>query len=160
MVPGQGATGITTSFAVLDEPLGSGDVAQRAIGSRPVMFSDARVDLLHVHGSGVWIDEDSVERSEPRLVDLLIGLDPPHGAWAQIAVHHDVWTWFDFHGNPHRVVYENNAPRLEAALKSVEAELGVTAEAGDPTVFGCPEGYGIAPPEPDEEVGPDLSSRL
>ncbi|MDX2908665.1 hypothetical protein [Streptomyces griseiscabiei] len=72
-------------------------------------------------------------------------------------------TWIDATGEKrgeHRLVELLNAPRLSAALRSLDTFLGVPAEPGDPTYFGSAEGHGIKRPDVIDGRGPDLTDLL
>jgi hypothetical protein len=96
---------------------------------------------------------------ERDLVVLAVSPDSRH-LWAEVAVFHDVWGYFDFAGTPHPDVQERNAPRLAAALRALDSLLGVVAEQGDPTYFGRAEGYGVETPDAIDGRGPDLTDLL
>ncbi|MFH9014095.1 hypothetical protein ACH4C6_22275 [Streptomyces sp. NPDC017943] len=88
-------------------------------------------------------------------------VSPEHlGLSAEISVFHDVWGPFDFRGDPHPAVYQQNAPRLAAALRDLEALLGVPPEPGESTGFGKAVGYGVDEPIVLDGRGPDLTDRL
>lgn len=154
-VYGSGGTGLVTRMA-LQGPLDDEDVPRRIERSRPVGFPEASVGSVLVVGSGTWIDATGEKRGERRLVELTVAPDAP-GIWAELALFHDVWGPFDFRGEPHPEVQRQNAPRLAAALQSLDAVLGVPAEPGEPTYFGSAEGHGIKPPDIIDGRGPDLT---
>ncbi|WP_019709036.1 hypothetical protein [Streptomyces xinghaiensis] len=158
-VAGRGGIGVTTTLALtcpLEDPL----LAERARASRPTGFPDAEIAEICVIGSGVWIDEDGRSHREPRLVELSV--DPaPVGLSAEMAVHHDIWGWFDFAGRPHPEIQKRNAPRMEAALRELNALLGVAAEPGEMTYFGFATEFGIGTPDALEDgTGPDVTDKL
>lgn len=157
-VYGRGGMGITTrlsSLRSLDDP----ELPAHILAARPVDFPDAQVGSILVVGTGTWIDATGDRHQEHRLVELTVAPDAP-GIWAELAVFHDIWGPFDFRGLPHPDVEKQNAPRLAAALQSLDALLGVAAEPGDPTYFGSAEGHGIKPPEVIDGRGPDLTDLL
>ncbi|WP_234320889.1 hypothetical protein [Streptomyces katrae] len=80
------------------------------------------------------------------------------GPWAELSVYHDVWGPCDFRGQPHPTVRARNAPRLAAALRELDALLGVGAEPGEPTHFGQAEGHGLKAPDLIDGRGPDLTN--
>ena len=143
-------------FTPLDDP----SFPDKVLGSRPSAFPDAEVDDLHVVGPGTWVDAGGEAHEEPRLVELAVSPDPL-GPTATLAVHHDIWNWFDFSGHPHPEVHDQNAPRLAAALRELNSALGVTPELGEPTYFGSALAFGIAVPDArDDGMGPDLTDKL
>lgn len=157
LVPRRGGTGITTSLTLGNHPLDSPETAERILSSRPVGYPDAEVNWITLPGPGIWIDAEGQRRPEPQLVDLQVDTDPV-SARVKLSVHHDVWAYYDFFGNPHPEVYRNNAPRLEAALRELEGVLGAEASPGDHTFFGAPKRYGLHVPKPDENGrGPDVT---
>ncbi|XKK39099.1 hypothetical protein HFP72_32640 [Nocardiopsis sp. ARC36] len=83
------------------------------------------------------------------LVDISLSIHSKE-IWVSLMVRHDIWSFYDFSGNPHPEIYEKNAPRLTAALKAIENELDAETVEGEPTFFAEPEQYGIAIDEPDE----------
>ncbi|WP_173937384.1 hypothetical protein [Streptomyces chartreusis] len=98
-------------------------------------------------------------RREHRLVELTVS--PEHlGLSAEVSVFHDIWGPFDFRGEPHPEVHRQNAPRLAAALRELEALLGVAPEPGEPTNFGRAAGYGVDEPVVMDGRGPDLTDQL
>ncbi|MFJ7946461.1 hypothetical protein ACIQ6K_22820 [Streptomyces sp. NPDC096354] len=99
------------------------------------------------------------EHRERNLVTLAVSPDSRHLA-AEVAVFHDIWGHFDFHGHPHPDVQKRNAPRLAAALQALDSLLGTTAEPGDATYFGRAEEYGIEMPDVINGRGPDLTDLL
>ncbi|MFI9308353.1 hypothetical protein [Streptomyces triculaminicus] len=154
-----GGIDVTTTLA-LTVPLGDSHVSERVLQSRPCGFPDAEVDDIHVVGPGTWIDAKGESRREPRLVDLSVS-PAPVSLTAELAVHHDIWGWFDFAGKPHPDVYQRNAPRLKAALQELNSILGVDAEPGEATHFGFASDLGIGTPDAYEDgSGPDLTYKL
>ncbi|MFF3919495.1 hypothetical protein ACFYZB_39935 [Streptomyces sp. NPDC001852] len=155
-----GSTGVTSSLIIATTPLNDPKLPERVMGSRPFAFPDAEVDDLKVVGSGSWITAEGAARTEPRLIELAVSPDPL-GPTAEVAVHHDVWSWFDFSGRPHPEIYNRNAPRLADALRELTAVLGVGPEAGDATYFGHAVEYGISTPDAyDDGLGPNLTDKL
>ncbi|GHE52172.1 hypothetical protein GCM10017771_74430 [Streptomyces capitiformicae] len=157
-VHGTGGIGVTTRLSPRC-PLDASELPARVLTTRPMGFPDAQVGSILVVGSGTWIDAAGEKRREHRLVELTVAPDAP-GIWAELAVFHDIWGPFDFRGLPHPDIEKQNAPRLAAALQSLDALLGVSAEPGDPTYFGTAEGHGIKPPEVIDGRGPDLTDLL
>lgn len=158
-VPHVGATGISSSVT-LSTPLGDPRLAERVIGSRPSAFPDAEISDVHVIGSGTWVDASGKNRREPRLIDVSVS-PSPLSLSAEMSVHHDIWAWYDFAGQPHPEVYRRNAPRLTTALQELNTALGVDPEPGEPTYFGAATAEGIATPDADDDgLGPDLTARL
>ncbi|MFC8712111.1 hypothetical protein ACFUCQ_19630 [Streptomyces sp. NPDC057197] len=159
-VLGAGPTGVTSSLLIPVTPLSDHKLAERVLGSRPVSFPDAEMDDLRVIGSGTWITSEGAHRQEPRLVELSVS-SSPLGPTAEVAVHYDIWSWFDFSGHPHPEIYNRNAPRLADALQGISSVLGVTPETGDATYFGHAMGNGISTPDAyDDGLGPDLTDKL
>lgn len=158
-VAGSGGINMTTSLA-LTVPLADERLPERVRGSRPVGFPEAEFDDLCVLGPGRWTDAQGESHSEPRLVELSVS-SASVGLSAEIAVHHDVWSAFDFSGRPQDDVYRRNAPRLAAALHDLNELLKVEAEPGEATIFGISTSTGLATPDPDEYgLGPDVSGSL
>ncbi|MDX3645060.1 hypothetical protein [Streptomyces sp. MB09-02B] len=154
-----GTTGIRSSLELTTQ-LGDPSLPERLLGSRPAAFPSAKIDDVHVIGTGKWIDAAGQSHQEPQLVDLSVS-PAPTGLSADLSVHHDIWAWYDFSGKPHPEVYHHNAPRLAAALQELSRVLGVSPEPGDPTYFGSSTPEGLAIPEAYEDgLGPDLTSRL
>ncbi|GAB2911151.1 MULTISPECIES: hypothetical protein [Streptomyces] len=157
-VYGTGGIGVTTQLA-LQGPLDDSELPGRLLSTRPAGFPDAQIADLLVSGYGTWIDAAGAERREHRLVELSVSPDPL-GLSAEVAVHHDIWGHFDFRGFPHPDIEKHNAPRLAAALQSLDILLGVAAEPGEPTYFGRAEGYGVRTPDIIDGRGPDLTDLL
>lgn len=159
-VMGVGTTGITTALDLAKQPLGDLGLPERVRGSRPAAHPASHISYFDVLGTGTWIDEGGQPRSEYRLVDLSLSTAPT-GLSAELSVHHDIWGWYDFAGRPHPEIYQNNAPRLTAALKDLTALLGMAPEPGEPTYFGTATVDGLAEPDADENgLGPDLTDWL
>lgn len=159
-VLGAGSTGVTSGLLIPTTPLNDPKLPEKVLASRPNGFPDAEVGDLEVIGSGLWITSEGGSRKESRLIDLSVSPDP-FGPSAEVAVHHDIWCWFDFSGRPHPEVYNQNAPRLAKALEDLTSVLGVAPEAGEPTYFGHAHGYGISTPDScDDGLGPDLTDKL
>ncbi|MFE7615123.1 hypothetical protein [Streptomyces sp. NPDC057496] len=158
IVYGVGGIGMTTKLSVMGR-LDETELAQRIRQSRPSRFPNAEVGNISVSGRGVWLDADGKEHYESDLIVLTVSPDELHLS-AEVAVFHDVWSHFDFRGTPHPAIQERNAPRLAAALQTLDALLGTTAKAGDPTYFGKAQGYGIETPEAIEGRGPNLTDRI
>lgn len=158
-IPGVGALGITTTVG-LTSPLGTRELMERVIETRPVGFLDAEMDDFLVLGSGVWIDADGQSHREPRLVELSVS-PAAIGLSAEVAVYHDIWGYYDFEGRPHPEIQRQNGRRLAAALRDLDSSLGVAAIPGEPTYFGSAVGYGIHTPDPtDDGLGPNLTDKL
>ncbi|MFI5631305.1 hypothetical protein ACIA8E_18405 [Streptomyces sp. NPDC051664] len=154
-----GGINITTNLA-LTVPLSDANLPEQIRNSRPVGFPGADVDDLQVVGPGQWFGPEGAPRGEPRLLSLSVS-PAPVGLSAELAVHHDIWGWFDFAGRPHPDVYERNAPRLTAALQDLNALLGVDAEPGEATLFGFATPLGIGIPDALEDgSGPDVTNKL
>lgn len=155
----EGFTGVTTSMT-LTAPLADPNLPQRLLGNRPSALPEAEISDVHVVGQGIWINEKGERRKEPRLLDLSVS-PAPVGLSAELSVHHDIWSWFDFSGHPHPEIYRNNAPRLATVLNELTSVLGVPPEVGDPTYFGVATRDGITTPDAyDDGSGPDLTARL
>jgi len=158
-VLGSGAINVMSTLFVFT-PLDDPSLPDKVLGSRPSAFSNAEVDDLHVVGPGTWLDAEGKTHEEPGLVELAVSPDPL-GPTATLAVHHDIWNWFDFSGRPHPEVHDRNAPRLAGALRELNSALGVTPELGEPTYFGSAIEFGIAVPDAhDDGMGPDLTDKL
>lgn len=154
-----GGIGIKTSLA-LTIPLADPLLPERVLNSRPSGFPNAEVDDIHVVGVGTWINSSGELRREPRLVDLSVS-PAPVGLSAELAVHHDIWGWFDFAGRPHPDVHQLNAPRLAAALQDLNSMLGIKGEPGEVTYFGFATELGIGTPDAlDDGSGPDVTDKL
>ncbi|MEU6732396.1 hypothetical protein ABZ929_04200 [Streptomyces physcomitrii] len=149
-----------TSTMSLSGSLNDQSLPDRILGSRPVAFPDAQPDDVHIVGPGYWIDDSGSRRKEPLLINLSVS-PAPVGLSAELAVHHDIWGFFDFSGQPHPKIFERNSVRLEAALREISEIFQVTPEVGDPTFFGCASEFGIGMPDvtPDG-LGPDVTHRL
>ncbi|MBY8886643.1 hypothetical protein K7472_17475 [Streptomyces sp. PTM05] len=159
---GIGGLGITTEFSLLNRTLDDKDLPRRILGCRPEEFPEAEILGIFVLGRGTYIDASGREHSEDGLVGLIMH-PAEDGLSAVLEVYHDVWADYDFFGRPHPQVYGHNAPRLSAALRDLDALLGVPADPGESTYFGVTEGYGLARTEPDELIdglGLDRSDKL
>ncbi|MFJ6012901.1 hypothetical protein [Streptomyces sp. NPDC092952] len=158
-IPKSGPTGVGTCLIIADS-LDESSLLERVRGSRPTAFPDAEVGILHFTGSGAWSDAKGNLRREARLIDLSVS-PSPFSLVAELSVHHDIWSWFDFSGHPHPEVYSRNAPRLADALREVTSTLGVKPEVGEPTYFGHAVGYGISTPDADRNgLGLDVTDHL
>ncbi|MFD3550495.1 hypothetical protein ACFWWA_00095 [Streptomyces goshikiensis] len=156
---GQGGLGIDSGLSLLSRSLGDEKLADEIRGCRPVGHPGAEMTGFVVVGSGTWFDAEGTARREGRLVELLVSPDSI-GPSAELSVHHDVWATCDFRGNPHPAVYARNAPRLAAALRELDAMLGVEAEPGEPTYFGMSKAYGLEDVELLAGRGPDLTDLM
>ncbi|MFF0887527.1 hypothetical protein [Streptomyces sp. NPDC003456] len=157
-IPGTGGAPAVTRLS-LTGPIDDELVFQRVQAMRPVGFPEAVEGDLLVAGPGVWLDEHGTPHGEYRLVELTVS--PEHlGLSAEISVFHDIWGPFDFRGEPHPEVHQRNAPRLAAALRDLEALLGVPPEPGEATTFGKAVGYGVDEPVVMDGRGPDLTDQL
>ncbi|WP_344359008.1 hypothetical protein [Streptomyces gobitricini] len=156
---GRGGLGVHTRLGLMGSRLDDPELAEQARACRPVGHPAAEMSALLVTGPGERLDAEGEPRREPRLVELTVSPDP-YGCWAEVAVHHDVWSPCDFGGEPHPAVHANNAPRLAAALRALDALLGVPGEPGEPTYFGVAEGHGLKAPELVDGLGPDLTDLL
>ncbi|MDG9721109.1 hypothetical protein [Streptomyces sp. DH24] len=157
-IPGLGGAPASTRLHLLGA-IDDEQVFQRVQGMRPVGYHEAVPGDILVVGNGVWLDGEGVPRREYQLVELSVSPEEL-GLSAEVAVHHDVWGPFDFRGEPHPEVYRQNAPRLAAALRELEAVLGVEAEPGQPTNFGRAVGYGVDEPVVVDGRGPDFVDQL
>ncbi|MGW0556027.1 hypothetical protein ACWDZ6_17755 [Streptomyces sp. NPDC002926] len=156
---GVGGLGLHTRLSLAGGPIDDAHLAQRVLQCRPVGFPDAQVSDILVSGSGTWVDAEGKHHREQRLVELTVSPDSI-GLSAEVSVFHDIWGEFDFRGHPHPDVRKRNAPRLAAALQSLDSLLGVAAEPGEATYFGCAEGHAIQVPDVLDGRGPDLSDLL
>ncbi|MET9570644.1 hypothetical protein ACFYNW_27010 [Streptomyces virginiae] len=139
----------------LDDPT----LPDRLRACRPITHPQAEVDSITVLGTGAWFDADGERHREDRLVELFLAPDETD-VWVELSVHHDVWAQCDFRGRPQPRIHAHNAPRLAAALREIEQVLGVAAEPGEPTYYGCAEGYGLKAPDIIDGLGPDVSAAL
>lgn len=140
---GQGSVGLESVIWVHE----GGGVApeyivQRIWDSRPAAYPDSTVGSIRISGPGSWRNSDGEDNSEPQLIWMTC-MPTDTEVWFEITVCHDIWAEYDFFGNAHKVVYDYNAPRLASALKSIEEELGVEIEEGDPTFYASPKKYGV-----------------
>ncbi|WP_177235168.1 hypothetical protein [Streptomyces sp. MUSC 14] len=159
-VLGSGPTGIKTTLELAKSPLGDASLPERVRGSRPAAHPSADIARVKVLGAGKWIDRGGQPKTEYRLVDLSLSTAPV-GLSAELSVHHDIWGLYDFAGQPHPEICQNNAPRLTAALRDLTTLLGMPPEPGERTYFGASIVDGVANPDPDENgLGPDLTGRL
>ena len=126
------------------------DLMTQIAACQPKAYPDSRAYRIYMTGPGAWIDAQGKERWEPRIVDFMVDVQI-FGVAGILSVIHDIWSWYDFSGNPQPLVYENNAPRLAAAIREIEDSLGVEAEPGESTFYAEPERYGIKYYPPDEE---------
>jgi hypothetical protein len=149
-VYGTGPIGITTRLTLNQKRLNDAAVPDLILGSRPVSHPKAWPFHLYVTGRGTWIDAMGEEHEEFGLVDLSVPAEPD-GQFAQLDVHHDIWSLYSFDGKPHPEIYRRNAPRLAAALKKLNDSLGLPATEDIGTTFGEAEGFGIRLENP----GPD-----
>ncbi|MER5812498.1 hypothetical protein ABT143_30665 [Streptomyces sp. NPDC002033] len=156
---GKGGLGIDSGLSLLRRSLTDEKTADEIRACRPVGHPGAEMTGFVVIGSGTWFDAEGVARTEERLVELLVSPDSI-GPSAELSVHHDVWGTCDFRGNPHPAVYARNAPRLAAALRELDALLGVEAEPGEPTYFGVSQAYGVQEAELVDGRGPDLTDLM
>ncbi|MFJ2897737.1 hypothetical protein ACIO87_22965 [Streptomyces sp. NPDC087218] len=158
IVYGVGSIGVSTRLPVMGR-LDEAELAQRIRQSHPSGFPNAEVGNILVSGRGVWLDAEGKEHHESDLITLTVSPDELHLS-AEVAVFHDIWSYFDFRGTPHPAIQERNAPRLAAALRDLDVLLGTTAKPGDPTYFGKAQGYGIEMPDVIDGRGPNLTDRL
>ncbi|MFD7526999.1 hypothetical protein ACFV8E_05145 [Streptomyces sp. NPDC059849] len=158
--PNNGWTGLLSSLSIPVTPLDDPELPGRILGSRPAAYPDASIRDFYITGSGTWLDSEGKPRKEFSLVNL--SLSPLSiGISAEVAVHHDIWSWFDFSGRPHPDVYNRNAPRLADALQEITSVLGVEPEQGEPTYFGHAVDFGVSTPDADDAgLGPDLTDHL
>lgn len=156
---GKGGLGIDSGLSLVSRSLGDEKLADEIRGCRPVGHPRAEMTGFVVVGTGVWFDAEGTARREERLVELLVSPDAI-GPSAEVSVHHDVWATCDFRGNPHPAVHARNAPRLAAALRELDALLGVEAEPGEPGYFGMAKAYGLEDAELVDGRGPDLTDLL
>ncbi|MEU8465876.1 hypothetical protein [Streptomyces sp. NPDC029003] len=156
---GKGGLGIDSGLSLISRSLGDEKLADEIRSCRPVGHPGAEMTGFVVVGSGTWFDAEGTARKEARLVELLVSPDSI-GPSAELSVHHDVWATCDFRGNPQPAVYARNAPRLAAALRELDALLGVEAEPGEPTYFGMSKAYGLEDAELVDGRGPDLTDLM
>ncbi|MCX4660113.1 hypothetical protein [Streptomyces uncialis] len=156
---GRGGIGIRTTLSLPTVEPDSAELARKILQCRPVGFEAAHPTSIIVTGYGEWHDEEGSPRKQSRLVELSV-VPNQMGPGAEVSVFHDIWGDCDFQGHPHPELYKRNAPRLAAALKELDDLLGVACEPGEPTYFGNAEGYGVAPADLIDGLGPDLTDRL
>jgi hypothetical protein len=149
-VTGTGPIGIVTRLVFMRNPLADADLADRILASRPVGYPKAHPFELEIIGIGTWIDEVGEEHDEVGLVNLTVPAEPS-SEFAELTVHHDIWSFHAFDGKPHPEIYRRNAPRLTEALKKLNDLMGFEAKVGSGTMFGEAEGLGIRL----ENSGPD-----
>ncbi|WP_143831757.1 hypothetical protein [Nocardiopsis sp. CNR-923] len=148
---GMGPIGVGSVISIPPgEQLDADAMLARIADSQPKAYPNSRAYRIYMTGPGVWIDAQGDEKSEPRLVDFMVDVQI-FGVAGVLGVIHDIWSWYDFSGNPHPLVYQNNAPRLAAAIRDVEDSLGVETEPGEATLYAEPERYGIKYYPPNEE---------
>jgi hypothetical protein len=158
---GSGPVGVRSLISVHEGPdVSAEDLTRMVAASQPVGYTDTYAGRLELIGPGVWINAAGEKKREQELVGVSLSVDES-GIYVILWVIHDIWSWYDFSGRPHPEVYHNNAPRLTAALKEIEAALGVETEEGEETYFAVPEKYGIATPTTAAEgAGFDATGRL
>ncbi|SHI56736.1 hypothetical protein SAMN05421803_101603 [Nocardiopsis flavescens] len=136
------------------------DLVQMISASRPAGYTDALAGQLELLGPGVWINNEGHTKREQKLIGAFLSMDE-FAVWGTLWVMHDIWSYYDFSGQPHPEVYNNNAPRLASVLKEIETSLDVEIEEGEPTYFATPEKYGILTPTTEAEgLGFDATDRL
>lgn len=148
---GKGHIGIGSIISI--SPSGKIDadaLLARIADSQPKSYPNSRAYRIYMKGPGSWINAQGEEKTEPRLVDFAVDVHA-FGVSGVLSVIHDIWSWYDFSGNPHPLVYQNNAPRLTAAIREIEDSIGVITEPGEATFYAEPEQYGIKYYPPDEE---------
>ncbi|MFE6739137.1 hypothetical protein [Streptomyces tubercidicus] len=156
---GKGGLGIHNRLDIVGRSLDDAEIAEQVRACQPIGHPSAEMSEITVVGSGVWLDAEGIRHREPGLVELSISPDLI-GPSAELSVYHDVWGLCDFRGRPHPTLHAHNAPRLAAALRSLDDLLGVAAEPGEPTYFGVAEGHGIKAPDIIDGLGPDLTDLL
>ncbi|MEV7724346.1 hypothetical protein AB0P15_06375 [Streptomyces sp. NPDC087917] len=156
---GKGGLGIDSGLSLVSRSLGDEKLADEIRACRPVGHPGAEMTGFVVVGSGTWFDAEGAGHKEQRLVELLVSPDSI-GPSAELSVFHDVWGTCDFRGTPHPAVQAHNAPRLAAALRELDALLGVEAEPGEPTYFGTAKAYGVEDAELLDGRGPDLTDLM
>jgi predicted DNA-binding transcriptional regulator len=119
--------------------------------SRPSGFPGAHAAHIDTVSTGTWIDASGSRHQERQLVNLTVSPEPGE-IQVEVSVHHDIWSWYDFSGNPHPEIYDQNAPRLAAALEEIEKTLQTETENGEGTYFGVSEGFWIKRPDPEDLV--------
>ncbi|MFF9479237.1 hypothetical protein [Streptomyces sp. NPDC014733] len=156
---GKGGLGIHSRLDIVGRSLDDVGIAEQVRACQPARYPSAEMSEITVVGSGIWLDAEGKCHREPGLVEISVSPDLI-GPSAELSVFHDVWGSCDFSGRPHPAVHAQNAPRLAAALRSLDMLLGVAAEPGEPTYFGVAEGYGIKAPDIIDGLGPDLTDLL
>jgi hypothetical protein len=158
---GYGPTEFDSLIGIYEGPSVSPEfLGKKITASQPIGQPDTNAGQVELIGNGVWINAHGEKKREHRLVGSDIFVHD-FGFAVTLWVMHDIWSWYDFSGRPHPEVYHNNAPRLTAALKEIEAALGVETEEGEETYFAVPEKYGIATPTTEAEgAGFDATGRL
>ncbi|MFY7067678.1 hypothetical protein ACOQFV_17635 [Nocardiopsis changdeensis] len=148
---GKGPIGLGSTISIPPgERLEADELAARIADSQPRAHPESRAYRIYMTGPGAWIDEQGNEKWEPRLVDFSVDVQI-FGVTGVLGVIHDIWSWYDFSGDPHPLIHQNNAPRLAAAIKEIEDSIGVEVEPGEPTFYAEPERYGIKYYPPNEE---------
>ncbi|MFJ3713463.1 MULTISPECIES: hypothetical protein [unclassified Streptomyces] len=156
---GLGGTGVHTRLSLAGKSLDDALLVERVLECRPSGFPDAQVGDILVTGTGIWLDSNGNEHLEERLVEMTVSPDST-GLSVEVAVFHDIWSEFDFHGYPHPEIHKHNAPRLTRALLALESSLGEIGQPGDATYFGSAAGYGLQAPDVLDGRGPDLTDLL
>ncbi|WP_147453939.1 hypothetical protein [Nocardiopsis sp. Huas11] len=148
---GKGPIGVgSIIYMPPDKKLAADDLMAQIAACQPKAYPDSRAFRLYMTGPGAWIDVQGKEKWEPRLVEFMVDVQI-FGVSGVLSVIHDMWSWYDFSRDPHPSVYENNAPRLAAAIREMEESLGVESEPGEATFYAEPERYGTKYYPPDEE---------
>ncbi|MEU6483388.1 hypothetical protein [Streptomyces sp. NPDC046887] len=156
---GKGGLGLHSRLDLAGRRIDAASVAGQAEACRPAGYPAAEMSSILVVGRGMWWDGKGNSRWEPGLVELTLSPDPV-SSWAELAVYHDVWARYDFRGRPQPAVHARNAPRLAAALRGLDALLGVDGEPGEPTYFGTAVGHGLKVPDVIDGLGPNLTDLL
>ncbi|MFD3686447.1 hypothetical protein ACFWTE_16670 [Nocardiopsis sp. NPDC058631] len=147
---GKGKIGIWTKAAP-GIPFADPRYATFVQQGRPSGFPKAHAAHIETVSTGAWIDASGKRHQELQLVNLMVSPDP-NEIQVEISVHHDIWSWYNFSGHPHPEIYDQNAPRLAAALEEVETMLEAETENGEGTYFGTSEGFWIKRPDPEDLV--------
>lgn len=137
----RGDIGIYTKIPV-DQSMEKEEIIANIRASRPAGHPEAVIDDLIFSGSGVWFDAEGAEREEPDLIQLTV-TSAITGVTLTLEVHHDIWSRYDFSGKLQEGIYSQNAPRLAAALREIDASLPVSVENGERTYFGRADGYEV-----------------